>query len=83
MKDYNIKQLPTESLLLVISSTFGNGDPPENGEVFTRLIFDSCVLNFIVEINYVCADFIGDSIGPRPLFEVIFVIESPIKSKQK
>ena len=33
MKDYNIKRLPTESLLLVISSTFGNGDPPENGEV--------------------------------------------------
>ena len=33
MKDYNIKQLSTESLVLVVTSTFGNGDPPENGEV--------------------------------------------------
>ena len=48
-----------------------------------------------VEINYVCADFIGDSItkiisnkgrGPKTrvlYLEGIFVIESPIKSKQK
>ena len=48
-----------------------------------------------VEINYVCADFIGDSItkitsnkgrGPKArvlYLEGIFVIESPIKSKQK
>ena len=51
--------------------------------------------NFIVEINYLCADFIGDSITKitsnkarglkaRVLYlEGIFVIESPIKSKQK
>ena len=26
----------------------------------------------IVEINYVCADFIGDSFGPRPLFRGYF-----------
>ena len=48
-----------------------------------------------VEINYVCADFIGDTIAKitsnkgrgskaRVLYlEGIFVIESPIKSKQK
>ena len=48
-----------------------------------------------VEINYVCADFIGDSItkiisnkgrGPKALvlyLEGIIVIELPLKSKQK
>ena len=47
--------------------------------------------DYVLEINYVCADFIGDSItkitsnkgrGAKYL-EGIFVIESPIKSKQK
>ena len=33
MEDYDVKKLEHESLILVVSSTFGNGDPPENGEV--------------------------------------------------
>ena len=33
MKDYNITELSTEDLMLVVTSTFGNGDAPENGEV--------------------------------------------------
>ena len=33
MDSYDIISLEHESLVLVITSTFGNGDPPENGEV--------------------------------------------------
>ena len=33
MADYDISNIEHEALLLVITSTFGNGDPPENGEV--------------------------------------------------
>lgn len=34
MSDYDITELEHETLLLIIVSTFGNGDPPENGEEF-------------------------------------------------
>lgn len=33
MEEYDISNIEHEALLLVITSTFGNGDPPENGEV--------------------------------------------------
>lgn len=33
MADYDISSIEHEALLLVVTSTFGNGDPPENGEV--------------------------------------------------
>lgn len=42
MSDYDISNIEHEALLLVITSTFGNGDPPENGEV-SFLLF--CLLN--------------------------------------
>ncbi|KAJ8960069.1 hypothetical protein NQ318_009511 [Aromia moschata] len=32
MADYDISSIEHEALLLVVTSTFGNGDPPENGE---------------------------------------------------
>ncbi|KAL5016522.1 hypothetical protein ScPMuIL_006111 [Solemya velum] len=32
MEDYNIDDLLDESLLLIVTSTFGSGDPPVNGE---------------------------------------------------
>jgi sulfite reductase alpha subunit-like flavoprotein len=34
MDDYDIQNIVHESILLVVSSTFGNGDPPENGQVW-------------------------------------------------
>lgn len=36
MDDYDVVDLEHETLVLVVTSTFGNGDPPENGEVGTR-----------------------------------------------
>lgn len=37
MEEYDMTSIEHEALLLVVVSTFGNGDPPENGQV--RLIF--------------------------------------------
>ena len=33
MDEYDVVSLEHEALVLVVTSTFGNGDPPENGEV--------------------------------------------------
>ncbi|CAH1105275.1 unnamed protein product [Psylliodes chrysocephalus] len=39
MSDYDISSIEHEALLLVVTSTFGNGDPPENGEEFARNLY--------------------------------------------
>ncbi|CAI9615926.1 unnamed protein product [Staurois parvus] len=39
MQDYNISNLNKETLLLVVTSTFGNGDCPGNGEKFKKSLF--------------------------------------------
>ncbi|XP_043233654.1 nitric oxide synthase-like protein [Amphibalanus amphitrite] len=38
MDDYDIVDLEHEGLLLVVTSTFGNGDAPENGEIFFKAL---------------------------------------------
>lgn len=38
MADYDITSIEHEALLLVVTSTFGNGDPPENGVVSIRTL---------------------------------------------
>ncbi|XP_017880719.1 nitric oxide synthase, salivary gland [Ceratina calcarata] len=39
MSDYDISDIEHEAVLLVITSTFGNGDPPENGEAFAQNLY--------------------------------------------
>lgn len=39
MADYDLINIEHEALVLVVTSTFGNGDPPENGEDFSRKVF--------------------------------------------
>ncbi|XP_043272207.1 nitric oxide synthase, salivary gland [Venturia canescens] len=39
MAEYDISNIEHEALLLVITSTFGNGDPPENGEAFAQNLY--------------------------------------------
>ena len=38
MEDYEFSHLEYEELLFVVTSTFGNGDAPENGEVKMRFL---------------------------------------------
>ncbi|XP_054717467.1 nitric oxide synthase, inducible-like [Uloborus diversus] len=38
MEDYNCNDLSSEIFLVVIASTFGNGEPPENGKTFLQYL---------------------------------------------
>ncbi|KAL3869055.1 hypothetical protein ACJMK2_041782 [Sinanodonta woodiana] len=40
MDEYDSRDLDHEALLLIVTSTFGNGDPPENGEVFAKTLLE-------------------------------------------
>ncbi|XP_050408838.1 nitric oxide synthase, brain [Patella vulgata] len=40
MDEYDVTVLEHENLVLIITSTFGNGDPPENGEIFAKSLFE-------------------------------------------
>ncbi|XP_044278442.1 nitric oxide synthase, endothelial isoform X2 [Varanus komodoensis] len=43
MDEYDVVSLEHETLVLVVTSTFGNGDPPENGENFAKALMEmSC-----------------------------------------
>jgi len=39
MEDYDFSELETESLLMVVTSTFGNGESPGNGVVWAYFFF--------------------------------------------
>ena len=38
MCDYDVTDLVKEDIILVVTSTYGNGDPPDNGKVNKHLI---------------------------------------------
>ncbi|XP_017347206.1 nitric oxide synthase, inducible [Ictalurus punctatus] len=40
MEDYNCQDLKKERLMMVVTSTFGNGDPPGNGESFQKQLMN-------------------------------------------
>uniref|UniRef100_A0A3Q4HQ40 Nitric oxide synthase n=1 Tax=Neolamprologus brichardi TaxID=32507 RepID=A0A3Q4HQ40_NEOBR len=42
MDEYDVVDLEHETLVLVVTSTFGNGDPPENGEKFGAALMEMC-----------------------------------------
>ncbi len=44
MADYDVNNLKHESLVMIVTSTFGNGEGPENSEVCVLL------LNIIISI---------------------------------
>ena len=42
MEEYAHPEMENEQLVLIVTSTFGNGDPPENGEVNEKI---ACNIN--------------------------------------
>jgi len=40
MEEYAHPEMENEQLVLIVTSTFGNGDPPENGEGFARYLYE-------------------------------------------
>ncbi len=54
MADYDVKNLNHESLVVVVTSTFGNGEGPANGEVssFFSFIIRTCVILYFPLTDY-------------------------------
>ncbi|KAL5016525.1 hypothetical protein ScPMuIL_006114 [Solemya velum] len=40
MEEYDVIDLEHEAMVLVVTSTFGNGDPPESGEQFAKDLYE-------------------------------------------
>uniref|UniRef100_A0A4W5NR21 Nitric oxide synthase, inducible n=1 Tax=Hucho hucho TaxID=62062 RepID=A0A4W5NR21_9TELE len=65
MEDYNFSDMEQESLLVVVTSTFGNGDSPGNGEVcfYTSLVL-KLVLSPLSSPRY-CVFGLGSRMYPQ------------------
>ncbi|WP_158810374.1 sulfite reductase subunit alpha [Beijerinckia sp. L45] len=59
MDQYDISRLPSEHFLLVVTSTFGDGDPPDNGVEFWKTL-NGAVVPALTNLNYAVLAF-GDS----------------------
>uniref|UniRef100_A0A8C1V8S2 Nitric oxide synthase n=1 Tax=Cyprinus carpio TaxID=7962 RepID=A0A8C1V8S2_CYPCA len=62
MEDYNFSELETESLLIVVTSTFGNGDCPGNGESFKKQLLS--LKNLRNKVRY-CVFGLGSRMYPH------------------
>ncbi|KAG0723989.1 Nitric oxide synthase [Chionoecetes opilio] len=51
MADYDLINIEHETLVLVVTSTFGNGDPPENGEDFAKNLYSMKVSGTAADID--------------------------------
>ncbi|KAG7170858.1 Nitric oxide synthase, salivary gland-like, partial [Homarus americanus] len=51
MADYDLINIEHEALVLVVTSTFGNGDPPENGEDFAKNLYAMKVSGTAADID--------------------------------
>lgn len=51
MADYDISSIEHEALLLIVASTFGNGDAPESGEAFAQGLYAMKLRENESEIN--------------------------------
>ena len=47
MEEYAHPEMENEQLVLIVTSTFGNGDPPENGEVNEKITCNIKLVNFL------------------------------------
>ncbi len=50
MDEYDRVKLEHEQLVLVVTSTFGSGDPPANGEV--SIITDCCMTSLVLFLEF-------------------------------
>ena len=50
MADYDVKNLKHQSLVVIVTSTFGNGEGPENAEV-SLLLFHLKLSGHITQLN--------------------------------
>uniref|UniRef100_W5KSD2 Nitric oxide synthase n=1 Tax=Astyanax mexicanus TaxID=7994 RepID=W5KSD2_ASTMX len=62
MEDYNFHELEKERLLIVVTSTFGNGEPPGNGESFKKHLFS--IKNLRNKVRY-CVFGLGSRMYPQ------------------
>jgi nitric-oxide synthase, brain len=51
MADYDISSIEHEALILIVASTFGNGDPPEMGEQFAQGLYAMKLQENETEVN--------------------------------
>lgn len=51
MEDYKASELRNEKFIIMVTSTFGSGEPPDNGKVGWKFCFTICI-HFTVRYKY-------------------------------